>query len=407
MIVKELQIQMANDPPYFCLFLVLTLGVTILLRKRIADRKLVGTIHRFLKAGYQEEGNIYKPDKGTPQGGVISPLLANIYLHEMDVWWQIYHADLGIRNARRRKHGGNFLLSRYADDFILLGNGTKEIVEEMKQKLAQFLWDELELELSQEKTLVSHVTEGFDFLGFHVRKYESRKGVIIRPTKINIQKMKDKIDGMLGRKAFENSVVNVIYALYPVVRGWANYYRYVNSYKTFHELDLYLGKKFLKWYRGKYQMNLRKGTREDLKWIDGSQSVSLPHFDAVKVRRYKWERKSNPYIVMEVKRMSESPSPQVKWYGNAERDADLRLRCFQRDNGVCQICMRPKTNLVAHDIILISRGGEETLDNKITLCEDCHRKYNKELHYELRSLEEIKRLVGSRVRGNRACTVLM
>ena len=368
-----------------------------LLRKRIADRKLVGFINKFLKAGYQENGITHKPECGICQGGVLSPLSANVYLHELDKWWSVNYApDQKTKNARRRAGLGNFILVRFADDLIILSNGTKQATEAMRAEVAEFLWDELKLELSQEKTAVTHATEGFDFLGFHIRKYRSRNGVIIKPTKSNVQSVKDKIARLLDRRNYEYSVVNMIYALSPVVRGWANYYRFVNSYHTFDSLDLYLCRKFLKWYRGKYRLPLRKGTREGLKWIDKKQPIHLFQFTEVKVKRYRWERKSNPYLEMRVKRMTDNPLPQIRWYGNANRDADLRIQCFQRDQGVCQICRGCKTNLHAHHIIPLSEGGEDVLDNLITLCEDCHRKH---------SWQEIRRLAGSRMRCKVACPV--
>ena len=378
-----------------------------LLRNRIADRRLTDTIYRFLKAGYRENGVAHKPNVGVPQGGVISPLLMNVYLHELDEWWSRSHElDRYGKTTRRRKHLGNFALIRYSDDFIILSNGTKQATEDMKEEVAQFLKDELKLELSQEKTAITHAFDGFDFLGFHIRKHKLRKGVIVTPTKRNVHKIRNRIDRILNRKNHEYAVVNVIRALTPIVRGWANYYRFVNSAQTLQELDLHLCRKFLKWYRDKHQMPKRKGTVEALKWIDRDEPIHLPRFTEINVKRYRWERKSsNPYIEMNVKRMASNPFPAITWYGNSKRDADLRLQCFQRDDGVCQICMRPKTNLVAHDTIPISRGGENTLDNLITLCEDCHREYHKELHYQCLSIEEVKRLVGSRVRGNRACAV--
>jgi RNA-directed DNA polymerase len=166
-----------------------------LLRKRIADRKLVGLIRRFLKAGYQENETMHKPNCGICQGGVLSPLLANVYLHELDKWWSInYDFDQNGKRARRRAHLGNFILVRFADDLIILSNGTREATVKMKDEVARFLKDELRLELSQEKTAITHVTDGFDFLGFHIRKYKSRNGPIIKPAKINVQRMRDKAE---------------------------------------------------------------------------------------------------------------------------------------------------------------------------------------------------------------------
>jgi len=150
-----------------------------LIRNRIADRKLTDTIYKCLKAGYQESGQIYKPDVGTPQGGIISPLLANIFLHEFDKWWkENYYLDQYQRTIRRKKKQGNFYLIRYADDFIILSNGTKEATMEMKDKVAKFLED-MNLELSTEKTKVTHAMDGFNFLGFHIRQFKGVKAVLI------------------------------------------------------------------------------------------------------------------------------------------------------------------------------------------------------------------------------------
>ncbi|MHA2302973.1 MAG: group II intron reverse transcriptase/maturase, partial [Candidatus Thorarchaeota archaeon] len=266
-----------------------------LLRSRIADRKLTDMIYRFLKVGYQENGVMHKPKVGTSQGSILSPILANVYLHELDKWWSA-NFDLSRKGkeTRRRKHLGNFIHVRYSDDFIILSNATKQATEAMKEKVAEFLRDELKLELSQEKTAITHVTEGFDFLGFHIRKHRSRNGVIITPTKSNIQSVKNKIAEYLDRGNHEYAVVNVIRALNSVTRGWANYYRFVNSYHTFHSIDYHLRRKFLKWYRGKYHLPPRKGTREGLRWIDKKEPLHLHQFTEVKLTRYRWKRKSNP-----------------------------------------------------------------------------------------------------------------
>ena len=220
---------------------------------------------------------------GTPQGSVASPLLANLYLHELDKWWSENYDH--NKSARRRKHLGNFILVRYCDDFIILSNGTRQATEAMKAEVTMFLKDELRLELSQEKTAITHATEGFDFLGFHIRKFGKHGGVMITPTKANVQKIRDRISRTLSRKNHEVAVVDVIRALNPVIRGWSNYYRYVNSARTFHALDFYLGAKFMKWYRGKYRMPARKGSVEAHKWMDRRKPFHLSRFSDVKVKR--------------------------------------------------------------------------------------------------------------------------
>ena len=369
------------------------------LKKKIEDRKLIGIIYQFLKAGYQEKDRIYKPNKGTPQGGIISPLLANVYLHELDMWWsKNYDLNIAEKNARRREHLGNFIHIRFADDFIILSNGTRKATQEVKEKVANFLKDELRLTLSEEKTAITHAYDGFDFLGFHIRKYKDTKGVRITPSKKNIQAIKDRIARYLDRKNHEQAVVAMIYAINPVIRGWANYYRYVTSSREYGNLDYYLVTKFLKWYRGRHKLPKRRAYLQARKWLDREEPLHLCRFADTKSRRFRWIQLGNPYLKDEpVKRMTSIPIPKMTWYGKTERDADLRLECIKRDQGVCQICKRPKIRLIAHHIVPVKMGGEDSLDNLITVCEDCERKHRTELHSTNQGWQETMRLVESRV----------
>ena len=116
------------------------------------------------------------------------------------------------------------------------------------------------------------------------------------------------------------------------------------------------------------------------------------------IERLKWEKKSNPYIEGNIKYLRENPFSETVWYGKADRNVDWIYQCYQRDDGVCQICQRPKTNLVAHHIIPLKDCGEDTLDNLITICKDCEREHYKELHQEIRTPEGVMQLGGSRVR---------
>jgi len=330
---------------------------------------------------------------GTPQGGIMSPLLANIFLHELDKWWEEnYYLDKRKRAIRRKKRQGNFYLIRYADDFIILSNGTKEATMETKEEVAKFL-EEMKLELSVEKTKVTHANDGFDFLGFHIRKHKGVKAVLIKPTKANIQKLKDKINRILDRRNHETAVIGVIQAINPIVRGWSNYYKYVNSTETIHEIYFYLVTKFIKWYRGKYKMNLRKGTVEALKWINQEDLHIYNMSVETTVKRYIPKSHENPYIKEEIERKIENPFSNYEWFGQAERNGDLRYKCLKRDNGICQLCMGCKTDIEAHHIVPLSEGGKDELNNLITLCEPCHNK----ITYE-NGWKEFKRLVESRVR---------
>ena len=155
-----------------------------IIKKRIKDKRLLGLIKKILSAGYIEDGKLNKPGYGipaigTPQGAIVSPLFANIYLHEFDKWFDNNYGSglTDYQKRKRRKAGiGNAKLIRYADDFVILFNGVKEIketvtmpqntaidTETMKAQVKQFLLSELGLELSDEKTLITHVNDGFSF----------------------------------------------------------------------------------------------------------------------------------------------------------------------------------------------------------------------------------------------------
>jgi RNA-directed DNA polymerase len=142
------------------------------LRRRIKDERVIRLIWKFLRAGVME-GKLFRDTQmGTPQGCIASPLLANIYLHELDRYMEEQHIGLPQREkSERRKRGmGNVIYARYADDFVVMSNGTKERTAELREELRSFLKEELHITLSMEKTKITHITEGFKFLGFWIQR---------------------------------------------------------------------------------------------------------------------------------------------------------------------------------------------------------------------------------------------
>ena len=150
------------------------------IKQRVADRKIRDLLWKFLRAGVMQQGTIKATLTGTPQGGIVSPLLANIYLHELDRYMESKYLSFTERQRHnRRKQGkGNVLYVRYADDFVVLCNGTKAEAQAIKQELEECL-STMGLTLSEEKTKVTHITEGFDFLGYRVLRSTGTKGIII------------------------------------------------------------------------------------------------------------------------------------------------------------------------------------------------------------------------------------
>ncbi|MBV9281044.1 MAG: group II intron reverse transcriptase/maturase, partial [Chloroflexi bacterium] len=173
-----------------------------LLRRRIKDRDLLGLIWKFLRAGVMEGRLVARTDAGVPQGGIVSPLLANIYLHEFDVWAERRWNVTPQEHQRRRYQGhGNYRMVRYADDFVVMSSAGIADVEATKQDIRDFLANELHLELSESKTVITHVKEGFTFLGFHIQKVcsEGRWVTHLRPPEANKDRVKRRIKELTGR----------------------------------------------------------------------------------------------------------------------------------------------------------------------------------------------------------------
>jgi len=183
-------------------------------------------MNKWLKAGFIETGRLFPTTEGTPQGGIASPVMANMTLDGM--------ADMLKENFPKHK---KLHLIRYADDFIVTADSKEVLENEIKPAIKDFL-KERGLELSEEKTKVTHITEGFDFLGQNVRKYSSREKLklLIKPSKKSIHSFLDGIRKVF-RQARDITQIQLIKILNPKLRGWANYHRSVVSKKTFAWMD--------------------------------------------------------------------------------------------------------------------------------------------------------------------------
>lgn len=246
-------------------------------------------LRQFLKAGYYYEKKLFDTERGTPQGGVISPTLANITLNGMERL---------IKEHYPRTKGINFV--RYADDFVVTCPD-KDTAGRIKQILTDFL-AERGLILSEEKTLITHISEGFDFLGWTFRKF---KGVlIVKPSKKSFERVKNAIRDVVLTYGKAQSQSVIITKLNSVLRGWANYHQNVNSKRTFSALGNYVFNILWRWasrkHSNKHLMKvLRKywkpvGTR---KWTFTDGKLVLFRIESTKiVRHWKCRSDKNPYI---------------------------------------------------------------------------------------------------------------
>ncbi len=237
-----------------------------LVSKRISDRRVLKLLKKWLEAGVMEEGQVRHSTAGTPQGGVISPLLANIYLHVLDAAWK----------REGEKYG---TLVRYADDFVVMSN-TKSEVEQAEKRVHRVLaW--LGLELHPEKTRrvdLSGGHHGFDFLGCHLRKRmsgpiwekERRRVYFLQrePSTRSIQRVRQRVKELTGRE--RNGVKDVrviVHDLNPVLRGWGNYFRTGNAAKRFNQLDSFVWRCLKRFQKKRKGRNLKMGDLE--RWDHG------------------------------------------------------------------------------------------------------------------------------------------
>ena len=223
------------------------------LRQRIADKRVLWLIRAFLKAGVMSEDQITRATRtGTPQGGILSPLLANIALsgldrHFRDKWNQ--YGPEWTRAKRRRQGGPLMRMVRYADDFVVLVHGSRADAEALFAEVAQVLAP-AGLSLSEEKTRVVHIDEGFDFLGWRIQRRTKRgtnkKAVYTYPSKKAVQAIIDKIRVLTRRNSFP-TLADLIGWLNPTIKGWCEYYKHGVSKAIFGYVDHYTFHRVLGW----------------------------------------------------------------------------------------------------------------------------------------------------------------
>jgi group II intron reverse transcriptase/maturase len=228
------------------------------IRKTVEDKRLLSLIRSFLKAGVMEDGKKKYPITGTPQGGVISPLLANIYLDQLDELFEPHHSlDLFARRKLIRDGQPIFQYIRYADDFVILVKGTKAHAETALENLRLFVHDTLKLEFAEEKTGVHHLGEGFNFLGYHFRHGRSQCGnkpaTVLIPCKEAIIRLRRKVKELTSKSMTWKPLSQVLEELNRVIRGWGQYFRYGSVSSLFKELDWYVNQCVYRWLRKKHK----------------------------------------------------------------------------------------------------------------------------------------------------------
>jgi RNA-directed DNA polymerase len=337
-------------------------------------------LRKWLKAGFIDENTLHPTEAGTPQGGIISPVAANLTLDGLERLLRERHPQLG--------HGRSALVNmiRYADDFIITGR-TKELLETEVKPLVEEFFKTRGLELSQEKTRVTHIEEGFDFLGQNVRKYNGK--LLIRPSRKNVRAVLDKVRGII--KSNKQAKTGVLIALLnPIIRGWAYYHRHVASSSSFSKVDSAIFDCLWRWARRRHRNKSSRWTykkyferlggrcvfRERARGEDGKPRIislfragSLPIIRHVKIRG-----EANPY--------------DPRWEAYFERRLDLKmeanpkrrqqlLRIWISQGGFCTDCGHKITRTTgwrSHKVVWRVYGGSDSMSNRVLLHPSCHNK---------------------------------
>ena len=379
-----------------------------LLRRRLKDKALLDLLWKFLKSGVMEGGLFGRTDSGVPQGGVISPLLANVYLNEFDQWAAAQWDLPPLARQRRRRAGlGNYRMVRYADDFVVVSNGPKAEVKATKQAIQQFLENELHLTLSEEKTVITHVNDGFDFLGFHIqrKKTEGKWAVHLRPTAKAKERVKQKLKALTSRNWTWMDEYTRLTTLNAIVRGWAEYYRYTSLVQDIEDITRFTWFRYLNWllakHKGSHKGQLMKDKTRMLhgrtRWYaeerEGDNTLEtyqwLPTRQELDRQRYRQKGAAgfpHPYLSGHAEAAGDHPQgatgPDERIYtatigassGRRSRSeplvlAERKLKAKLRDGMKCQECGARSPLQVHH----VKGMKSHALSDLVTLCRTCHK----------------------------------
>jgi RNA-directed DNA polymerase len=335
------------------------------------------TLRRWLKAGAVELGFFSPTGTGTPQGGVCSPLLANVALDGME---RLFDAeDAKGRPKRPTKHKGinkGIAVIRYADDFVITAP-TREVLETYAKPRVEKFLKERGLALSEAKTRIVHIAEGFNFLGFHIRKFGKRGTLLTVPQKEKVLKHLRTIRSYLDAHK-QTPAVEVIKTLNPVIRGWANYYRHCAASEVFSKVRHAQWHMLWKWAKRRHPNKSSKWVRaryfkRDGYWTFREEKAELVKPDATPITRFvKVIGRSSPYNPTLKEYWTERKKRQV----GRETYQKQRLMLLQKQDYRCALChiqFVPGEAIETDHIILTSQGGTDDLSNKRLVHPWCHR----------------------------------
>jgi RNA-directed DNA polymerase len=344
------------------------------LEKRVPAFKPI--IRRWLKAGVIEDGHCQPTLSGSPQGGLVSPILSNVALDGLErLFGAETHAGKPVTPSNRRGLNKGISLVRYADDFIAVAPTKERLLTYVLPKIKTFL-AQRGLSLNLEKTRIVHRGEGFNFLGFHIRYYERK--LIIKPQKEKVLAHLGTIKQTL-KDNLHNSIAQVIYKLNPIIWGWANYYRHCNAKQTFIHIENRLWHMLWRWAK-------RRHPNKNAKWIKQhyfkpqGQRQLVFGTDKLTIRNPA-KMPITPFVKVTGRHSPLDPQLADYWLERQQRHlrrqaiSKLRYTILERQNYQCGQCNRPLNSqdiIHFHHIVPVALGGGDEPANRLAVHQHCH-----------------------------------
>lgn len=340
-------------------------------------------VHQWLKCGVVHKGQLTATDAGTPQGGIISPTLANVALNGLETGLRAHlRATLGVSKSLKLKIN----VVRYADDFVITGISQELLATQVRPWVEAFL-AQRGLRLSPSKTRITHIDEGFDFLGWTFRKFKGT--LLIKPSKKNVQAFYRKVrEIVVSHKTVKQ--VDLIRLLNPVLRGWARYHHPVVAKETFSRLDSLLRWRLVRWARRRHpQKSPPWVTAKYWSSIDGRSEFAAQTLSKDGAPTWKRLYRLADTAIVRHKKVNGDYhpfDPKHELYGETLRSQRLLqsmayrkqwVDLFNSQHGHCAHCgdgLTEETGWHDHHLIQRVAGGSDSLSNRVLLHPVCHAK---------------------------------
>ena len=342
------------------------------LSKWYVPKPITNIIKEMLKADIMMGMELTPSPTGTPQGGVISPMLANVALTSLDNEMAKEYTTIKGMNP----------IVRYADDFIVIAE-SKEKAQTIKEHIKTFLHKTARLELSDEKTRITEISKGFDFLGFNVRKYNNK--LLIKPSKDSVKRVKQKIAEVI--KGYQNATMDtLIHRLNPITIGWGNYYRHFVLKHTYNGIKQYTWDKVWQWTKKKhptrsikyrvrrYVKNIKEGRWD---FYDKETGITLTPMHSVSIVRFiKVKSGKRVYDANAIEYWNNREYVNAK---NSINGSPTLTKLFKAQRGKCEYCKQPikdsdvkDTAIHKHHMKPRGEGGNWKLSDLRLLHKECH-----------------------------------